>query len=391
MDFVFPVDGRDTTFFEFGLDIRLTGNGQKSGQPIHVMHDLVGPGTGLDVTGPAHHGGYTPAAFPVSVLFTAEGGHGRIGPGVHVRAVIGGVEDNGVIGNAEVIQHLQEFSHVHVMFYHAVGIFILTRDAAQFLLHVGTKVHAGTVPPTEEGFTRLGLALNEVNGGIYGFIIHGLHAFFGQGAGVLDLAVGRGLDHATRPKFFAELRTFRIVLVFRLFLGVEVVEVAEEFIKTVIGGEHFITVTQVILAELTGGIALSLEQTGNGGIFFLHALFGAGQPHFGKTGAEDALAHDKGGTSRGTGLFSIIVGKGHALFGDAVDIGGLVPHHAVGIVTDVGLADIIAPDDQDVGLLCLCGTNRPGNKCQNGQNRSHHKHAFAKIFHFHPPFFVNEK
>ncbi len=73
-----------------------------------------------------------------------------------------------------------------------------------------------------------------------------------------------------------ELRIFRIVLVFRLFLGVEVIEVAEEFIKAVIGWKHLITVTQVILAELAGGITLSLEQTGDGGIFFLHALFSAG-------------------------------------------------------------------------------------------------------------------
>ncbi len=81
-----------------------------------------------------------------------------------MRTVIGGVEDEGIIGNAEVIQHLQEFSHVHVMLYHAVGIFILTGDAAQFFLYVGTKVHTGTVPPAEKGLTRLGLALDEVNG-----------------------------------------------------------------------------------------------------------------------------------------------------------------------------------------------------------------------------------
>ncbi len=115
---------------------------------------------------------------------------------------------------------------MHIMFHHAVGIFILTGDAVQFFLYVGTKVHTGTVPPAEEGFSCLGLALNKVNGGIDGFIIHGLHAFLGQRAGVLDLSIGTRLDYATGAKFLSELRIFRVILIFRLFFGVEVIEVA---------------------------------------------------------------------------------------------------------------------------------------------------------------------
>jgi hypothetical protein len=38
------------------------------------------------------------------------------------------------------------------------------------------------------------------------------------------------------------------------------------------------------------------------------------------------------------------------LAGDAVDVGRLVAHHAVREGADIGLADVVAPDDQDVRL-----------------------------------------
>jgi len=103
MNLIVALD-RITTGQELFLDVRFPRGGQKSGQPIHVMHDLVGPRAGLDVTWPAHHGGHPPAAFPVGVLLAAERCHRCIGPCIHVRAVVGGVEDDSVVGNAQLIQ-----------------------------------------------------------------------------------------------------------------------------------------------------------------------------------------------------------------------------------------------------------------------------------------------
>ena len=39
--------------------------------------------------------------------------------------------------------------------------------------------------------------------------------------------------------------------------------------------------------------------------------------------------------------------------GDAVDVRRLVAHHAHVVGADVELADVVAPDDEDVGLLLL--------------------------------------
>ena len=70
------------------------------------------------------------------------------------------------------------------------------------------------------------------------------------------------------------------------------IQVTKEFIKTMIGRQHVIFITKMILAELTRGIAVRFQQTGNGGVFFLHPQLCARQSHLGKTRAIHALTHD---------------------------------------------------------------------------------------------------
>jgi hypothetical protein len=50
-------------------------------------------------------------------------------------------------------------------------------------------------------------------------------------------------------------------------------------------------------------------------------------------------------------FFPVPVGEQRALLGDAVDVGGLVAHHAAIVGPDIEPADITAPDDQNVGLF----------------------------------------
>ena len=49
----------------------------------------------------------------------------------------------------------------------------------------------------------------------------------------------------------------------RVFHRVQVIEVAEEFIEPVDGGQELIQIAEVILAELAGGVALRFERGGN--------------------------------------------------------------------------------------------------------------------------------
>ena len=76
---------------------------------------------------------------------------------------------------------------MHVVLDHAVGVFILARDTAQFRFDMGAEVHARAVPPHKPGFAGFGTVCNEGDGLVGGVVIHGLHALFGQRSGVLDL------------------------------------------------------------------------------------------------------------------------------------------------------------------------------------------------------------
>ena len=76
-----------------------------------------------------------------------------------------------------------------------------------------------------------------------------------------------------------------------------------------------------------------------------------GQADLGQASAEHALPHDEGGAPRGAGLLTVVVREKHALVGNPVDVRRPVAHHAFGVGADVGLADVVTPDDQDVRLL----------------------------------------
>ena len=137
----------------------------------------------------------------------------------------------------------------------------------------------------------------------------------------------------------------------RLLFRIQVVEVAEELVEAVIGRQHLVAVAEVVLAELAGHVALRLEQTGDGRVFLLHAFGCAGQSDLGQAGAHRRLAGDERGAAGRAALLAVPVGEDGAFFGDAVNVGRLVAHHAHVVGADVELADVVTPDDQDVGLV----------------------------------------
>ena len=87
---------------------------------------------------------------------------------------------------------------------------------------------------------------------------------------------------------------------FRLILGVEMVEGTEELVETVGCGKLFIPVAQVVFPELAGHVPLCLEQIGQRRIFLLKTFLCARQADLEKPCAEGALAGDERRTARGT-------------------------------------------------------------------------------------------
>ncbi len=161
------------------------------------------------------------------------------------------------------------------------------------------------------------------------------------------------MEHAARPERLLERRVLGIVGQFGLFLGVEVIEVAEEFVEPVHGRQEFVAVAQMVLAELAGGVAQRLQQFGDRRVFLLQADGGAGHADLGQAGADRVLAGDEAGAAGGAALLGVVVGEDDPFVRHAVDVGGPVAHHAVAEVADVPDADVVAPEYEDVRLPCL--------------------------------------
>ena len=71
------------------------------------------------------------------------------------------------------------------------------------------------------------------------------------------------------------------------------IEVAEELVEAVDGGQRLVAVANVVLAELAGGVAEALEQPADRGIELAHPHRRAGEADFRQPGADTVLAGEK--------------------------------------------------------------------------------------------------
>ena len=115
-------------------------------------------GSGLDDAGPADEGRHAEAAFPVGRLLALERRGAAVGPGEDFGAVVGGVDDDGVVGDAEVVELLEQLADMAVVLDHAVGIEAQARLALALLLQMREDVHAGGVEVAEERLVWLAAA-----------------------------------------------------------------------------------------------------------------------------------------------------------------------------------------------------------------------------------------
>src|SRR5262245_8345069 len=145
--------------------VSIAGRRQQRREPIERGDDLVGYLAGLDMARPADRYRHAESAFPVAVLFVAERRHAAIGPRVHMRPVVRGIEDGRVVGDAEIVERLQELSDIAVMLEHAVEIFADAALPEHLRPYVGVEMHPGRVHPCKERLAGLDLPLHEVDGG----------------------------------------------------------------------------------------------------------------------------------------------------------------------------------------------------------------------------------
>ena len=283
-----------------------------------------------NLAGKAHHAGHAIRALPARVLLVPEGGGARIRPGVHVRPVVGAVLHERVVGDAELVQEVEHLADALVVVDHHVVVLGLPAAglATALRLHMRPRVHVRRVEPHEERLAGVVGGLDELLGRREELVVARLHPLLGQRTGVLDLlaalAVGPAVQHAAGPVFLlevGEVLRVRIVHFLGFFLGVQVIQVAEELVEAVHRRQVLVAVTEVVLAELAGAIAERLERLGDSDVLGLEAQLRAGKTDLGEAGAQAALAGDERRAAGGAALLRVRVGEDHAFLGDAVDIG----------------------------------------------------------------------
>ena len=163
--------------------------------------------------------------------------------------------------------------------------------------------------------------------------------------------IGPAVEHAAGLVLLDQRGILEVVLVLELFLGVEVVERAEELVEPVRGRQRLVRVAQVVLAELRGHVALLLEQFGDRHVTCLQPFLRAGQADLQHARPEARLAGDETRAAGRAALLAVPVGEQRAFLGDAVDIGRPVAHLAEVVRADVPVADVVAPENQDVWFL----------------------------------------
>ena len=139
-------------------------------------------------------------------------------------------------------------------------------------------VHARRIEPAEERLAVLFGLVDEIDGQVADFVIHCLHPFGIERAGVLNLLFadlaparhlrrvvrGRGpaMNHVARADLIQQV--LRVVGMRRVFHRIEVIEIAKEFVESVDGRQELIEIAEMVLAELAGSVALRFERGGDG-------------------------------------------------------------------------------------------------------------------------------
>src|SRR5262245_47314667 len=144
------------------------------------------------------------------------------------------------------------------------------------------------------------------------------------------------MDHASGAELLLEVRKilFRgVVRLLRILFGVQVIEVPEELIEAVGGGQVFVEVAKMVLPELAGCVSERFEQLRNRRVLRLETDGRGRNTDLRKPGPVATLPGDERRAASGATLLPVRVGTAHSLCCESIDIGCPVAHQAVAVAT----------------------------------------------------------
>ena len=296
-----------------------------------------------------------------------------------VRAVVAGEDDEGVVGEAELVEVIEQAADVAVEAGDHGGVALVLgrpigggigavigdmRAVFEVAISLVVGVRDDRAPIEEEG---AGLMLGDELEGFVGEEIIGIEQTV---AGVTAAVVADGGDVVGQGDFgFVAPEELGEVVV-----GVVLAEVAEEVIEAMVAGQAafgFADVAEAPFADERGGVAGLLEDAGHGEILGAQGLgeriSRAGvAAHAGVAvvlaGHEDA---PRRGADRGAG---VELGEPQAFARHAIEVRRL--DDVLTVATEFAVAEIIGHDPDQVGAVS--GGTRPRTACaQNNQQQRH--------------------
>src|SRR5262245_5867688 len=139
---------------------------------------------------------------------------------------------------------------------------------------------------------------------------------------------------------------------------VEVIEIAPVFLEAVRRRQRVGVISQVVLAELAGVVAEIEQELGDRRRAGPQIGGASRQLRRDHAGAHRIHAGEEGIAPGGAALHGDVVHEDRTLVPDAVDVRRLADHQAAVVDARLHPADVVAHDEEDVGLLLLRGRRR---------------------------------
>ena len=114
----------------------------------------------LILPGQRRNAGTRQAPSQLVSFCAAERRVGAIRPGVVLGAVVGGIHDDGVVGDAQLVKLVEQLADLLVVGDHPIAVVVLPALAAVLVGEVGPEMHGCRIVPEEERLLRLGLLLH---------------------------------------------------------------------------------------------------------------------------------------------------------------------------------------------------------------------------------------
>jgi hypothetical protein len=272
-------------------------------------------------------------------------------PHVLVGAVVRRPNDDRVLRQSRFVEFVQQLPDVIVVFLERVAVDVFmarARLSLRLLLQMQEHVKSRRRMPKEERGLVAGAAIEKVERLRGDFVVERLHALRRQRAFVLRRASGGSRDDSSRIEAPAEFRIRRAIRIFKIFIRVQVVEIAPKLVETVPMGKMFFEIAEVVLAELRRRVSPRFQNLRQCDVLLRRPARRSRRTDRRQSRTNGKLARDDGRPAGRTTRLCVEGRETDAFPCDAIDVRRRNAHDVAAVAGNVAVPDIVPHDEEDV-------------------------------------------